>query len=437
MAFCKECNKRASFNYKGKPAKYCKVHALKDMINVNNKICLECDKRALYNIKGKPAEYCCDHKKQNMINVVSKRCLECNKRPSYNYEGMKKSIYCKEHKKDGMIIVRSKKCLECNKQPMFNKPGEKRGLYCGEHKKQDMIDVVNKKCIKCSKQPTYNYKNETSALYCKEHSLKNMIDIVNKKCLNCNIRANYNYEKTTEGIYCYEHKKDGMININSKKCLDCDKQPIFNYEGEKGGIYCSEHKKYDMVDIISKKCKSEFCSTRAKDKYDGYCTFCYVNLFPDKPVSRNYKTKEHTVAEHILNMYPDFTWTTDKRIDNGCSNRRPDLLLDLGYQVIIIEVDENQHKYYDTSCENKRLMELSQDINHRPLVFIRFNPDSYNSCDKKIKSCWKISKQTGLCVIQDKKMWNNRLNTLNDTIDFWTKNTTNKTVNVVELFYDN
>jgi hypothetical protein len=42
-----------------------------------------------------------------------------------------------------------------------------------------------------------------------------------------------------------------------------------------------------------------------------------------------------------------------------------------------IEIDENQHVAYDCSCENKRIMELSQDVGHRPIVFIRFNPDGY------------------------------------------------------------
>jgi len=62
------------------------------------------------------------------------------------------------------------------------------------------------------------------------------------------------------------------------------------------------------------------------------------------------------------------------------------MLLDLGYHVIIVEVDENQHKKYDCSCSNKRIMELSQDVNHRPIVFIRINTDEYlsQSGEKKL-----------------------------------------------------
>ena len=53
------------------------------------------------------------------------------------------------------------------------------------------------------------------------------------------------------------------------------------------------------------------------------------------------------------------------------------MLLDLGYQVVVVEVDENAHVGY--SCENKRLMKLSKDVFHRPIVFIRFNPDAYTT----------------------------------------------------------
>ena len=46
-------------------------------------------------------------------------------------------------------------------------------------------------------------------------------------------------------------------------------------------------------------------------------------------------------------------------------------------QIIIVEIDEYQHENITYSCENKRIMEISQDLGHRPIIFIRFNPDEY------------------------------------------------------------
>jgi hypothetical protein len=68
-----------------------------------------------------------------------------------------------------------------------------------------------------------------------------------------------------------------------------------------------------------------------------------MNLFPDKPVSRNYKTKEYAVVEFVKIKFPDLSLISDKIITDGCSKRRPDLFLDLGNQILIIEIDENQH----------------------------------------------------------------------------------------------
>jgi len=162
-------------------------------------------------------------------------------------------------------------------------------------------------------------------------------------------------------------------------------------------------------------------------------------MFPDKPVSRNYKTKEYAVIEYVKTKYPELTWVSDKIIQNGCSKRRPDLLLDLGYQIIIVEIDENQHIDYDCSCENKRIMELSQDLGHRPIVFIRFNPDNYDNKGNRVSSCWGQN-TNGICVVKKNKKseWLERLNVLSLQIDYWTEpqNKTNKTIEVIQLFYD-
>lgn len=153
----------------------------------------------------------------------------------------------------------------------------------------------------------------------------------------------------------------------------------------------------------------------------------------------NFKTKEREVVNFVENEFSEYSWIKDKQIKDGCSKRRPDLFLDLGYQVIIIEIDENCHKRYDISCENKRIMELSQDLNFRPIILIRFNPDDFFNGKRKIISCWKIGKSGLLLINPNKKEdWNKRLECLKEKIIYWTnpKNITNKTIEKVNLFYD-
>jgi len=252
----------------------------------------------------------------------------------------------------------------------------------------------------------------------------------------CKIRSIYNKEGERP-MYCGIHRKEGMIDVKSNRCIHegCKTIPTFNKEGEPKGLYCGTHRKEGMIDVKSNRCKTPLCSTRVHEKYDGYCLHCFMHLFPDKPVCRNYKTKEYSVVEYVKTNY-SHPWIADK-ITGGCSRRRPDLLLDLIDQVLIVEIDENQHVDYDCSCENKRIMELSQDLAHRPIVFIRFNPDEYQKGDSTITSCWGTNKN-GICVVKPSKKveWEQRLHALGETIEYWLKHRTDKTVEIIQLFYD-
>ena len=81
-------------------------------------------------------------------------------------------------------------------------------------------------------------------------------------------------------------------------------------------------------------------------------------------------------------------------------------------------------------------MEISQDLNFQPLVFIRFNPDEYYDDNQtKISSCF-ITNKKGLLSIDDDSNWSHRLEKLEENIKYWLKNRTTKTIELVELFYD-
>ena len=395
-------------------------------------------KYPIFNLPNeKQGIYCSVHKKEGMVDVKSKTCLECKKIPAFNLPDKNRGIYCEEHKKEGMVNVKSKTCLECKKQPTFNLPGNKTRLYCTEHKKEGMIDIAHELCLNCDIRANFNLPNEKLGIYCENHKKEGMVNIVSKKCLECKKQPTFNLPGINTPIYCSEHKKEGMVNIVCKTCLDCTIQPIFNLPNKKPGIYCSEHKKEGMINVKDKLCISGICGGKiANPKYNNYCLFCFIHLFPNEPITKNYKTKEKAVSDCILkNIQGD--WIQDKQILGGCSKRRPDLLLDLGFQIIIVEVDENQHQDYEEICENKRIMLISQDLGHRNVVFIRFNPDEYTSPESKITSCWGYNRIGTMSVKKSKKKeWENRLEKLKETIEYWKNNVSNKLINNVYLFYN-
>ena len=408
----KKCETRACFGYKNKEAKRCVKHKLKNMIDVKNKMCehINCNKRAHFGFKNNKPRFCKIHKLNNMIDVGHKICEnnDCYKRAYYGYVNNRKIKFCFNHKIETMIFITSDRCKHknCQTVPCYGFEGEK-AQYCSDHKLTGMIDVKNKTC---------NFKT-------------------------CKILPTYGYEKN-KPLRCYTHKINDMIDVKGKKCEhnDCEIRPCFGYENEKAR-FCDGHKLDNMINVKDKLCISPLCPIHASNKnYEGYCLRCFIYTHPDKPVARNYKTKERAVAESIFNQFPinNYKWINDKKIHNGMSLYRPDLMLDLGYQIIMIEVDEDKHKSYDCLCENKRLVSLSQDVNHRPIIFIRFNPDSYiNSNGKKIVSCWKVL-QTGICTISSQKEWNCRLENLKNQINYWIDplNKTDKMIEIIQLYYD-
>ncbi len=446
----KDCYLYANFNAKNyESASHSIEHKEDDMIKNKRKCVIkDCFIRSNYNYNGNQyGKYCFSHKLEDMIDVNHQKCefKNCKIRPNYNIEG-EKAKYCLEHKSTNMVDVVYKRCIikDCNKICIYNIKGKK-PLYCSIHKLDNMIDVLNKKCknANCDKRPSFNYEGCKTGLYCDEHKLDDMINIFSKKCEHeqCTISASFNFLDSISGKFCSEHKKDGMIIIGQKYCEfeGCHICAVFNFDNCSTGKFCFKHKLDGMNDVVSPKCLTPLCEIRSNNKYEGYCLRCFMYTFPDKPVSRNYKTKERAVVDYVYEHYPleKYTWVNDRKIQGGCSYKRPDLLLDLGYQVLIIEIDENAHQQYDSLCDHKRTMELSQDVDHKPIIFIRFNPDKYIRQSTKITSCWKVNKN-GICVIDKKLEWNERLEILNKTIEYWLQpnNISLKTITSVNLFFN-
>jgi hypothetical protein len=407
-----------------------------------------CKTESSFNFKGLPRKYCSKHKEENMVNVKDFICIfeDCNKPSYYNYVGLKDKLYCNEHKLENMINVKIKLCkfIGCQKQPLFNNENEKEAIYCFEHKEIDMIDIKHRICINnnCCERARYNILGG-KPIYCFNHKLINMTAVDSKKCKlkDCPKSPCFNYFGEKSGIYCGIHKLENMVDVCKVNCRfeNCNKKPSFNYEGQKELLYCLSHKLEGMINITIKKCKTPLCETKANPYYENYCLRCFIYTYPDKRTHKNYKTKEQSVVDYISKTFPNLTIITDKINKDGCSKKRPDILIDLGYQIIIIEIDEKQHKNYDCSCDNKRIMEISQDNGHRPIIFIRFNPDSYKIGENKMSSCWKLSKDGFLILDKLKSIeWNNRLSSLKDQINYWCnpKNLTDKTIEIIQLYYD-
>lgn len=405
-----------------------------------------CKLSAKFNVIGSENPLVCyKHQKDGMIRIRNNTCRYCTKTATFGFT-CGKPLSCKDHKKPDMINVKDKTCKdpECKKIPIYNFAGESKGIYCYDHKKPDMFNVKDKKCRhpECKKLPTYNFAGECKGIYCYTHRKPEMVNVISKRCQHseCKKHPMYNFEGESKGIYCYTHKKPDMIDVKSKRCKypECKKRPTYNFAGESKGIYCYTHKKPEMIDVLHKRCKTPLCDIRIGNKYQGYCFRCFIHMFPDSPLTRNYKSKERYVTtrvqEWITTNYPDIRITFDRKINGGCSLRRPDMFIELLTHVVTIEVDENQHKR--TSCETLRLVQLFEDVAQRPCVFIRFNPDAYvDSNGKRHKSCFKYT-ENGICVIDSDKEMTRRLIPVFESLRKYLNEPQEKMIQVEEYWYN-
>jgi hypothetical protein len=382
----------------------------------------------------------CEHNKRKS------RCKECGGGSICEHNRIKSE--CKECG-GGSICEHNKRksqCKECGGSQICEHNKEKsRCKECGgsqicEHNRQKSTckecgggsicehNRIKSKCKECGGSQICEHNKEKSK--CKECGGGSICEHnrIKSQCKECG-----------GGSIC-EHNR-----IKSK-CKECGGGSICEHNRIKsrckecgGGSICEHNRQKSRCKECggSALCKSPHCEIRSIKKYNGYCLRCCIYMCPEIEVVHNYKTKENEVVSRVKESFPDFEWKHDKKVSEGCSKRRPDLLCDFGSHIVIIEVDENKHSEYDCSCENKRLMEISQDLGHRPIIFIRFNPDGYtNSEGKVIKSCWKMNKLGIMTIVSTKKSeWESRIESLKEQIKYWIENPSEKTIEIVELFY--
>ena len=400
-----------------------------------------------YALKGDRATHCAKCQTTGMINVTKPYCIEegCTIAPSYGTK-WRKPLYCLAHKKDGMEQVMTALCVVCKEtQPSFGslRPNGRKGTktHCGACKELGMLNLSNKMCSVCHIIRCTYGKQQGKPTHCATCSTVGMRDVLNKMCAKCE-RVGPSYGK--EGgprTHCTKCKTTDMVDLTAinKLCVTCitrneRKRATFGYENKKP-LYCAACKPDDLKvrDVVHEMCIGEGCNMRAcNPRYQGYCIRCCIHNRPDIEVFRNYKTKERAVVEFLLQQFPSLTWVLDKKV--GSSLRRPDARADMGAYMLIVEIDERKHT--GKNGEHERLMQISEDIGHKPLIVIRINPDAYIDAEgKRVSSCWKID-GAGIMTITKVDEWQTRLFKLEQRVDRWIKTACTETLEVEHLFYD-
>ena len=235
-----------------------------------------------------------------------------------------------------------------------------------------------------------------------------------------------------------EHGKERSICKECRGSKICIHNKIRNACKEcHGSSICEHNKRRCSCGLCggSQICKSRKepyntgCVIRGNRKLNGFCSHCFVNIFPDDPRALNVrkKSKEIQVVSHILSKYNEFKHDKPFYVDleGGCceTKRRIDLRNLFNNTMLCIEIDENQHKRYIKQDENNRYDDLYMDFSGK-FIFIRYNPDKF--IDKYGKSKNPMF-ETRMEVLEK---------TIHKHIDRIENNENQDVMEIYHLFYD-
>lgn len=219
------------------------------------------------------------------------------------------------------------------------------------------------------------------AVRCLQHKLEGDKHLFHKACtatIECTTLPSYG-PPGGKKYRCFQHRYTGDISLGNKTCKEktCKEIPYF---GESQANYCEAHKGPSDVDQRDVKCRA--CGLCGRLDEQGRCRDCNPNTFERKIREKQVKVK-HWLDENLTTPYT----LTDRRVfvyGLGCIKQRPDFLFDFPTHVLIVEVDEDQHKSH-TWCDEARMINIAQNL-RRKTIFIRYNPDEYSSNGREV-SC--------------------------------------------------
>ena len=336
---CKECG-GSSFCSHNKRKATCKECGGSEICSHNRikSVCKECGGSSIciHNRTKSSCKECggseiCSHNKRKS------RCKECGGSQICSHNRMKSR--CKDCGGSSICIHNRMKsmCKECGGSSI-----------CIHNRMKSMCKECGGSCI------CIHNKQKSMCKECGGSS----ICIHNKQKSTC--------KECGGSCICIHNKQKSM-------CKECGGSSICIHNKQKSTCY-------ECNPTSNLFCISSHCSmiTNNKKKYDGYCTHCFKNMFPDDPRTLDIRTKskellvKQYLSENHTGFIHDIVLET-KHCD--CSHRRRiDFRMLINNTLLCVEVDENQHSSYMT--DEIRYNDLYMTFSGK-FIFIRFNPDNY------------------------------------------------------------
>ncbi len=462
---CDRCDYKSTFE------RYLQIH-IKEVHGDRDYECDQCDfktktkkilDRHIYNIHSDEKPYKCQNceyscKTQFHLNIHINRIHIDEKPIKCQEEGCEYSCVLTKELRLHMIDHNNEypyKCEECPfecktrqnlNNHILNIHTDEKNISCDEcqfkckhkgdldhHKVSMHTDIRNFKCDQCD----YAGVRKTSLYY---HILRCHTEIKPVQCDKCDdtFATNADLNRHIIGTHSLERPfkcdkcdmdfktpiqlKNHIYNIHQEEkpfsCTDCDFRCKTKYA-------LKDHFLHRHNDIRSYICDVGNCIDNFKT---ANCLRSHKKLIHQKEFIQIHKIEEHKI-DVLLKKY-EIEFIREHMIDFNCvydidgSRAYIDFVLLINNNIIFVEIDEYQHKYgyYGIACDMKRMSKITESLIlgglALPILFIRYNPNSYSVDGKQCR------------VIQE-----NRQKTLIEYIRNY-KSDPDKLLQIQYMFYD-
>lgn len=194
------------------------------------------------------------------------------------------------------------------------------------------------------------------------------------KCGSGSKLCKHNKRKTGCMICAREHETTGIRSEYSSESSEI----CIHAKARKVCVQCGGSHICTQCRLITTRTKSSMCST--------------CRRFNDGSVPLKFKEaafKAYLDASIERGDVPKY-FSADRQVMPGLDKllygaARPDFLWKLSDRFIVLEVDEFQHISSNYSCERRRELELLNIFGSTPVIFIRFNPDTFSTGSKSTR----------------------------------------------------
>jgi len=215
---------------------------------------------------------------------------------------------------------------------------------------------------------------------------------------------------------CRPHALEGMISKPKRRCEGVGNIKCSNWAhwGTNGSVpeRCEVHRLSTDVDMVLKRCP--VCMEPKRVGQDNLCADCGSNFLSYR-LCKQRRVKGYLDGTLEIPPYEYY----DEIVNSSCGRERPDFVWDCGTHKVILEVDEDQHKDRLRTCEQTRMINITQAF-FMPCIWIRYNPDKFKGQKATLHE-------------------RDRLKTLQETLLYAFKSTpttTNDVLRVIYLYFD-